>query len=218
MSKKSTLVLLIGVMLICTGQFVFSQSVLPEHQFAAGKWDLKGNRLYQNDTEHGLAKINIKVPQSGRMRYRFNARFEGGLEDMHGGFGIHIFADSVYPRASWGSGNSYLLWLNFDANPVLDEIPRGLSAQVYRSYSHSYMELMKSVDLNRYGYILDNASMDAFLPIDIIVNGNTGEVRIKNPLSDSTYFTMDLRNTRPLRGSWIALRTNGMAASFGLME
>lgn len=218
MKKTITLVVLIGMMLLCTGQFVFSQSALPEHQFAAGNWDLRGNRLYQNDTEYGLAKVNIKVPQSGTMRYRFNARFEGGLEDMHGGFGIHIFADSVYPRASWGCGNSYLLWLNFDADPVSGDIPPGLSAQVYHSYSHSYMELMKSVDLNSYGYILDNASMDTVLPVDIIANGNTGEVRIKNPLNDSTYFTMNLKNTKPLKGSWIALRTNGMAASFGMME
>ncbi len=218
MIKKTTLVLLIGVLLLCTGQFVFSQSVLPEHRFAAGSWILRGNRLYQSDSEHGLAKANIKIPQSGSMRYRFNARFEGGMEDMHGGFGIHVFADSAYPGASWGCGNSYLLWLNFDADPVLKEIPRGLSAQVYRSYSHSYMELMKSVDLNRYGYILNNASADTMLPIDIIVNGNTGDVRIANPLNNDTYFTLNLGNKTPLRGSWIALRTNGMAASFGLME
>lgn len=216
--KKNTLILGIAVLFLCAGAAVFSQSILPEHQFAAGSWQMRGGRLYQNDAEHGLAKVNIKIPQTGTMRYRFNARFEGGMEDMHGGFGIHVFSDSVYPGASWGCGDSYLLWLNFDANPISSSIPRGLSAQVYKSYSHTYMELVKSVDLNDFAGILQNASPDTKLPIDIVINGRTGDVRIGNPLKSGSYFTYNLRNNKPLSGSWIALRTNGMAASFGLVD
>ncbi len=218
MTKKTTLALCVCVLFVCTGQAVFSQTQLPEHQFAVGEWKLMGGRLYQNDEEHGLAKANIKISQERIMRYRFNARFEGGMEDMHGGFGIHVFADSVTPRISWGCGQSYLLWLNFDANPISDDIPRGLSAQVYKSYSHSYMELLASVDLNEYITIVENATPDTVLPIDIIVNGNTGEVRVANPLRAHSYFRFYLGNEKRLQGNWIALRTNGLAASFGLPD
>lgn len=218
MLKKITLTVLVIGMLFFSGQFLFSEIQLPEYEFAAGNWELIGERLYQNDTQHGLAKVNIKVPQKGTMRYRFNAQFEGGMEDMHGGFGIHIFADSSYPAMSWGCGKSYLLWLNYDADPILEEIPRGLSAQVYKSYSHSYMELVKNFNLNEYRYIIENFSPNTKLPIDIIVNGKSGEVRIQNPLNENYYFTLDLENAAPMQGHWVALRTNSMAASFGLMD
>lgn len=218
MSKKIAFLLISAIVLFTAGTSVYSETVLPEHQFAVGNWKIAGNRLYQYDAEQGLAKANIKIPQERTMRYRFNVRFEGGMEDMHGGFGIHVFADSATSRASWGCGKSYLLWLNFDADPVLQEIPRGLSAQVYKSYSHSYMELVENVDLNKYAYILENASVDTVLPIDIVVNGVTGEVRVANPLQENYYFVLNLGNTSSLKGNWIALRTNGMAASFGLPD
>ena len=158
----------------------------------------------------------IKMPQRGVMTYSFNVRFEGGMEDLHGGFGIHVFANSVFPRKSWGTGNSYLLWLNYDAYPISKDIPRGLSVQVYKSVSHSRMHLIKSLDLNAYAYLIENAGPDTLLPVTLIVNGNTGIVRIANPLDPASFFVLDLDTDRILRGDWIALRTNGMAASFGL--
>jgi hypothetical protein len=112
---------------------LFAQVNLPEHRFVSGSWSISGQRLYQNDANARLAKVNIRAPQSGPMLYEFAARYESGAEDGHGGFGLHIFGDKALNAASWGSGNSYLLWLNYDEKPIdKRNIPAGLSAQVYR--------------------------------------------------------------------------------------
>ena len=214
MTKKIFLSVLI-IFAFAGLQSLIADGHLPYHHFAEGKWELKGDRLYQKDTNAGLAKVNIKIPQQGAMKYQFNVRFEGGLRDLHGGFGIHIFADSAYPKKSWGCGESYLLWLNYDAKPMNRSIPKGLSAQVYRSVEHYRMRLVQTIDLNRYAHIIENARPDTLLPINIIVNGRTGKVRIENPLESGKFLVFTLPIDKPLSGNWIALRTNGMAASFG---
>ncbi len=77
--------------LFMLGTLLFSQVNLPaEHQFVSGNWVMIGNRLYQNDAGSRLAKINIAVPQEDIMIYEFDARYEGGAEDGHGGFGLHL--------------------------------------------------------------------------------------------------------------------------------
>jgi len=196
---------------------VFAQLNLPEYYFASGSWSFMGDRLLQNDPKAPLAKVNIKVDQKGPMVYSFNARYEGGAEDGHGGFGLHLFADQAYPKASWGSGKSYLLWLNYDENPQNPKIPKGFSAQVYRSITNSYMELVESVDLNRYSYLFTPENLAQLIPIKIWMNGDTGEVRVYDP-TDPTYYYYFYINQKdvPIKGSWIALRTNGLTMSFGL--
>jgi hypothetical protein len=198
---------------------LFAQAQLPLYRFASGNWDLTETRLYQNDAKAPLAKVNIRIPQRGPMVYEFNARYEDGIEDGHGGFGLHIFADSVYDNASWGSGKSYLLWLNYDENPVSRDIPKGFSAQVYKSLSNSRMELVQSVNLNQYLPLLTTADLSNPVPFKIWVNGDTGEVRVYDPsdpdLANYFYFYVDSQDL-PLRGDWIALRTNGIKLSFGL--
>lgn len=189
--------------------------MLPEHQFAQGDWMLKGDRLYQSAENDPLAKVNIRVPQEGAMIYEFNVRYEGGAEDLHGGFGIHVFADQVHPRKSWGSGKSYLLWLNYDADPVSDSIPAGFSAQVYRSLSHSKMELVRSVDLNQWAYLLTSDNLDLKIPAKIYVDGDTGYVKVYSPVDPNYYFYFTLGNDDPMEGKWIALRSNSLALSFG---
>ncbi|MDR2095253.1 MAG: hypothetical protein LBP76_07010 [Treponema sp.] len=198
-----------------------------QYQFVSGTWRESGNRVYQNDAKAPLAKATIRAPQSGAMAYEFNVRYEGGVEDGHGGFGIHIYGDTVSNRASWGSGNSYLLWLNYDQNPTTPSarngnpknltIYKGLSGQVYKSYSNSYMELIESIDLD---WMLDLFSMDDLVnavPFKIEVNGNTGEVRVYDPMDpqlvDYYYFYID-KKFIPLKGNWVTVRTNGIALSF----
>jgi hypothetical protein len=196
-----------------------AQVQLPEHRFASGNWNFIGNRLYQNDVRAPLAKVNIRAPQSGPMIYEFNARYETGAEDGHGGFGLHIFADRIYNDASWGSGNSYLLWLNYDENPLTRDIPRGLSGQIYRSYTNSRMELVQSVDLNQYVNLLTAENLAIPVPFKIWADGATGEVRVYDPtdpnLADYYYFYLD-RSDTPISGDWVALRTNGMKLSFAM--
>jgi hypothetical protein len=198
--------------LLTVGAVLFAQVNLPEHRFAAGNWAVTGERLYQNDEKAPLAKMNVRVPQSSAMLYEFDARYEGGAEDGHGGFGLHIFADSAYNGASWGAGNSYLLWFNYDEKPAGKDIPRGFSAQVYRSYSNSRMDLVQTYDLNDYAA---QVNFDYPAHIKIIADGSTGTVHVYDPLDQSIYYELNLdKKDLPMKGNWVALRTNGLKLSF----
>jgi len=207
--------LILFLLVLGVGVSLFAQVQLPEHHFASGNWTFVGDRLYQNDANARLAKVNIRAPQSGPMIYEFNVRYEDGIQDGHGGFGIHLFADDVLHRASWGSGTSYLLWLNYDERPVTPRIPRGFSAQLYKSNSNSSMDLIESYDLNQYAYLLtwENCAMYP-VPAKIWVDGSTGEVRVYDPTLPTYYYYFYLP-TRNLRGNWVSLRTNGLKLSFG---
>jgi hypothetical protein len=203
------------------GASLFAEIQLPEHHFVAGDWSIKDDRVYQNDANARLAKVNIKIPQSGAILYEFNVRYESGAEDGQGGFGVHIFADKVYDGPSWGSGNSYLLWLNYDENPAGSSIPAGLSGQIYRSYSNSQMELLQSIDLNEFADLLTPENLAEAVSFKIWVNGETGEVRVYDPtdpyLSTYYHFTIDKKDL-PLTGDWVVVRTNGMTLSFALEQ
>ena len=118
------------------GTALFAQVQLPEHQFASGRWGLTGPRLYQNDANAPLAKMNLRAPQSGPMLYEFNVRYEDGLQNGHGGFGIHAYVDNAFNGPSWGAGRSILLWLNYDENPATRGFPQGFTAQIYRSLTN----------------------------------------------------------------------------------
>ncbi|MDR2730287.1 MAG: hypothetical protein LBB81_05250 [Treponema sp.] len=205
--------LVLFLLLLSAGVYLFAQVQLPEHYFASGSWRLSGDRLYQNDATARLAKTNLRIPQNGPMIYEFNVRYEGG---DWGGFGIHIFAEDIYHRASWGSGDSYLLWLNYDENPVTRGIPRGLSAQIYRSRSSSQMDLVESISLKEYEDILLD-SLSEEIPFTIWADGNTGEVRVYDPADSGQYyyFYMDKKDL-PMKGNWVSLRTNGLKLSFGM--
>lgn len=205
------------VLVIGTAAGLFAQQ-LPEHRFVSGTWNQQGDRYFQNDAKARLAKVNIRVPQSGPMLYDFNARYEDGADDGQGGFGIHLFADSVFNGPSWGCGKSYLLWLNYDEKPLKNSgIQPGLTGQVYRSLSNTKMELLYSVDLNQYAEYLTPENLSEAVPFKIWVNGDTGEVRVYDPtdpyLSTYFYFNIDKKDL-PLKGNWVALRTNGLKISF----
>jgi hypothetical protein len=210
------LVLLLAVITVSTA--VYAQIGLP-YSVGSGSWSMLGDRLYQNDANARLAKVNIPVPQEGPMVYEFNARYEAGGEDGHGGFGIHVFEDRAINGPSWGAGRSYLLWLNYDENPTNPRIPAGLSAQVYRSVSNSYMELVDSVDLNEAAEYVTEDDLNYAVPFRIMVDGSTGEVRVYDPtdpvLEAYYYFYINSREI-PLKGEWVSLRTNGVNLSFAL--
>ena len=207
--------LILLVLVLSLSLPLFAQ--VPEHQFAtgSGNWGFVGPRLNQNDANARLAKTNFRVPQSGPMIYEFNVRYIDGIEDGHGGFGIHVFADNVINRASWGSGNSWLFWLNYDENPLSRDIPRGFSAQIYRSTSQVNMELVESFDLNEFVDFLTYEIWSNPVSGRIWVNGDTGEVRVYDPTDLDFYFYFYLP-ARGLRGDWVSLRTNGLSLSFGM--
>ena len=210
---------IIFLVFICTAAALFAQVPLPEHQFAEGTWSFTGQRLFQNNERSGLAKMNLRAAQEGPMLYEFNVRYENGLEDGHGGFGLHIFMDSAYDGRSWGAGNSYLLWLNYDEDPISSDIPEGLSFQVYRSRTNSIMDLVESFDLNEHLPCIEWEDILNPVPVKIRADGDTGEIRVYDPsdpdLLDYYYFFLDSGDL-PLRGGWAALRTNGLSLSFGI--
>jgi hypothetical protein len=209
--------LVLVLTLVAAGAALYAQVNLPEHRFASGNWTVSGQRLYQNDPRAGLAKMNVRAPQNGAMLYEFDARYEGGAEDGHGGFGLHIFVDTPLNSASWGAGISYLLWLNYDERPIDKNIPRGLSGQIYRSYTNSRMELVQSFDLNRYADLLTDENLSYPVHFKIIADGNTGELRVYDPTvpDDTEYYVLNIdRRDLPLKGNWVSLRTNGMKLSF----
>jgi hypothetical protein len=208
--------LVLFLVVLAAAAALYAQDRLIEFSVGSGTWNESGGRLYQNDEGARLAKINIPAPQEGPMYYEFNARYETGGEDGHGGFGIHVFADRKIDTASWGAGQSYLLWLNYDENPLDAKIPVGLSAQIYRSYTNSYMELIDSIDMNEYVEDVYEEDLEYPVPFKILVDGSTGEVRVYDPRDPDLqdYFFYTIKDSNPLKGDWVALRTNGVRLSF----
>jgi hypothetical protein len=210
----------VGFLAICSAVSIAAQQI-PEYSVGYGNWVLnkEDGRLYQNNEETGLAKANFKVKQTGAMIYEFNFRYEGGIEDGLAGFGIHLFVDDITNRPSWGSGKSYLLWLNYDEKPADKRIPAGLSALIYRSNSKSSMTLEEAIDLNQYKYLLSEDNINSTLPIKIYMDPETGEVRMYDPFDEEGtlyYYLYEDPKLIVNNSGWITLRTSSMKASFGL--
>jgi len=182
--------------------------------FAEGDWAVRGDRLYQSNLKAGMARVDIPAPQAGIMVYNFNVRYQAGAEDMHAGFGIHIFVDKPAKGKAWGNGKSYLLWLNYDENAK--EITKGFSAQIYKSLTNSRMELLADIDLNQYAYLLTEDVLDMIIPVKMVVNGFNGDVKIYDPTDPTYVYKFNIGNTEPLTGQYISLRTNSMGISFGM--
>ena len=196
---------------------LFAQENLPEYRFTAGSWQEINGRLYQNDAKARLAKANIQIPRDPSQFYEFDVRYEAGVEDGQGGFGVHIFSDKIYNGPSWGSGDSYLFWLNYDEKPQTKSIPAGLSAQVYHSRSNTAMDLVTSVDLNEYVPLLTTETLSYPISFRFFIDAASGEVRVYDPAdgSGSSYYQFFLeKKDLPLKGNWVALRTNGIKLSF----
>lgn len=177
-----------------------------------GRWAAAGGRLFQRDTDEPLAKINFKADQYGVMEYTFDVRYEGGgLSDRMGGFGIQIFVDDAYNGKSWGNGESYLLWLNYDENPSYGG--SGFRAQVYKSTGNSKMEILKGYDVALNPRVLTVKNLDLVVPVKIQVDGRSGLVKVWDPSRPGTYVRFYLDDS-PGRGRYFSLRTNSLAASF----
>jgi hypothetical protein len=188
-------------------------SVTPSY----GSWVGINGRLYQNDVNNPLAKINFQIPQSGTMEYDFNVRYQGGgFTDRKGGFGIQIFVDKAFNGKSWGDGNSYLLWLNYDEHPTYGGA--GFRAQIYRSTSNVDMTLVPGYDIALNPSVLARGNVSQIVPVKIVVNGNTGGVKVYDPTKSTPYYYAFTLPTAPGSGGYVALRTNSLSVSFGGMK
>ncbi len=179
---------------------------------AYGEWKSSRGRLVQGDPNEALAKINFRAVQDGVMEYTFDVRYvDGGLVDRMGGFGLQVFVDDAHHGKSWGNGNSYLLWINYDENPSYGKA--GFRAQVYRSTGHSKMELLDGYDIGLNPRVLTAKNLDLVVPAKIQVDGKTGLVKVWDPSRPGTYVRFYLDGA-PGRGRYFSLRTNSLSVSF----
>jgi len=83
------------------------------------------------------------------------------------------------------------------------------------------MELINSMPLAGYERFLTKENLASPVTFRIIANGDTGEVRIYDPTDPDNrkyfYFFIDKKDL-PLKGSFVALRTNGIKLSFAQEE
>jgi len=193
---------------VLEAKFQYGMSTSGEY----GEWTVKNNRLFQMDAGERLAKVNFEAAQQGLMEYTFDVRYEtGGISDRMGGFGIQVFVDDAAKGKSWGNGESFLLWLNYDENPSYGKA--GFRAQVYRSIGHSEMELIDGYDIPLDTRVLTAANMELIIPVKIQIDGNTGLVKVWDPTRTGMYVKFYL-NEAPKKGNFVALRTNSLSVSF----
>ncbi len=178
-----------------------------------GDWGVRNKGLFQKDADAPRAKTWVRVFQDGSMNYEFIMKYEGGAEDGHGGVGIHILSDTMPVGKSWGMGDSWLLWLNYDTSPISSDIPEGLSAQVYKSSSDSDMELIDSISLRdieplavRYLY--------SEIPVKLTYVASLGRILIADPRGKTAGWYIDLPGGQNETGQYVAVRTNGVRISF----
>ncbi|MFP4483371.1 MAG: hypothetical protein ACOCYG_03345 [Spirochaetota bacterium] len=245
-----TLVLL----LVLSPLAVLAQNVVAEDSFSNmgswqaghGEWFIENGRLVQADTETGLARIDRRLPQRGTYQIDFIIRYrDGGYESrddlenlrLHGGFGVHVgVTDPPLGRATWGNGESYLLWLNLDTRAdTRRNSPEhyGFRAQVYESTDNSTMALWETSFAERYFgdsrmsidlvEALENYGVEVTLqdgqqylvrdiPVSIRVDTETGRIGVKDPTAPIRfYFDVD---PDILEGDYISLRTNSLGVEF----
>lgn len=191
---------------------------------ASGRWKADG-KLVQSDLAAGSAQIYRSAPQSGVYELEFTAQYkDGGYKDLrdavtgkyHAGFGLHIGIDKPAPSVSWGNGNSYLLWFNLDTRVPKNSEHYGLRAQVYKSVSHSRMNLMKDYNVEILPEDVVMANLDYLsydLPVRMVINTNDGEIRVYDPTVDNYYYYFTL-DPKILRGNYVAFRTNRVSIAF----
>ena len=78
------------------------------------------------------------------------------------------------------------------------------------------MELLDSISLREYEPYITREVLAQKIPVKLLVNGNTGEAWIYDPTDPTYRYAFQLPVTAPLKGRYVSLRTNSVAASFGL--
>ncbi len=218
-------IILVSILFLLLPFIAAAQTVLVEEGFtnsanwnaAAGDWKVRSGSFVQLDTKAGMARADRRVVQSGVMEYQFDVRYvDGGTQDYHGGFGIHIAVQNPAKAKAWGNGQSYLLWLNYDTRDVTKQkYPQhyGFRAQVYKSESSSRMQLLDRYNLSIPLELVKMDYLKMTFPVRLVVDTNTGLVKAYDP-TDSSYYYYFYLDPADLKGSYISFRTNGVSISF----
>ncbi len=136
---------------------------------AMGSWQVAGEKARQDDNQQLFAKLVLPAIQRDRItKYSFSAKSTGRGWT---GLGLHIYRDRSATHRGYGAGNSILVWVTYDPKNTGDTSTR---LQMYRSYSDTYMELIKSTvipesifESNAYEIIFNNVNDG----ITVMVNG-----------------------------------------------
>ncbi len=208
------------LLLLASPLLIWSQSVgIPGTYAAYGDWRMIDGRLAQLDTKAGMAMFHAPLPQSGVMQYEFDVQYIDGLQDMYGGFGVQLFIDNPSSHKAWGAGMSWLLWITYDPKAYGGT---GIYGQAYQSRSNVDMTLLHAGDAYplpaSYAQQLNwNVVQNARLPIKIVIDANSGMVKVYDPTRENYYYKFSLGE--PLgQGAYASLRTNSLAASFGSVK
>jgi hypothetical protein len=240
--KRLKVILSLTVLLLFLSGAIFAQTMQyggTEWTVSYGDWSMAAGNLAQRNAKTGLARIDIKLPQSGIMQYEFTVRYNaGGYKDMaalaagklHAGFGAHIGVDkAALGTMSWGNGRSYLLWLNLDTVVASNSKHYGFRAQVYKSTNNVTMDLMNelNVDIARAMEISLPRAIDMLsgylaydIPVKIVVNADNGEIKVYDPSIDPDVYGYEYAyvfklDPAMLKGNFVSLRTNNLSAVFG---
>ena len=240
--KLLKVILSLTVLLLFLSGALFAQTMQyggTEWTVSYGNWSMAAGSLIQKDTKTGLARIDIRLPQSGIMQYDFTVRYNaGGYSDMaalaagklHAGFGAHLGVDKAFlGKPSWGNGRSYLLWLNLDTAVPMNSKHYGIRAQVYKSTDNVNMDLMDAYNIDivkALGATLPWAinelskNLNVDIPIKIVINANTGEIKVYDPTIDPNrygyaYAYVFKLDPAMLKGNYVSIRTNSLSAVFG---
>lgn len=213
---KRTLWVLV-VLLLASPLLIGAQSIsIPGTIAAYGEWKMVDGRLAQLDTKAGMAMFHAPLPQAGVMQYEFDVKYVDGLQDGYGGFGVQLFVDKPSARKAWGAGKSWLLWVTYDPKAYGGT---GIFGQAYQSRSNVDMRLLHKGDAYQLpasyaAKIGAGALQTARLPVKIVIDSNTGTVKVYDPTRANYYYRFSLGG--PLgKGAYASLRTNSLAASFG---
>jgi hypothetical protein len=182
---------------------------------ASGTWEVRDGKLVQADSSENMAVLNIPCRQSGVMQYEFDLQYVDGFQDNYGGFGFHILVSDPTRGRAWGDGTSGLLWLTLDTRTY----GPGIFAQAYASTSPTKMELYpprpiaEGNEIRLPDQYVQPEYLAVTIPVKIVVDIPGGEIRLYDPLDMNTYYTFFV--SIPISsGSYFALRTNSLAATF----
>ena len=196
-----------------TDDFSFMGEWVP----SSGTWTIRDGKLVQSDAREKIAHISRIVKQRSVVSFSFDLSYLSGLEDLYGGFGLHLSVDRPTGLRSWGQNRSVLLWISCDGAAYGTD---DFYLQVYRSFSPSRMEFAGMTG-GEYPLPADflspralkAASADgASLRISCTIDGETGEGRLYSSLKPGWFVPFRI-DPLPQDGRYISLRTNSLSVA-----
>lgn len=168
-----------------------------------GAWQEVGGRLAQTDATAWLAGAFVPAGIMGKAEYSFDVSYIGGLEDNSIAFG------AIVPGFAMG-----LVWdpANLGGS--------GLHAQVYDDSGelHEYAGITYSFEIpaSVIAGITARTVMSTPLNVRIRIDSGNGNVWVKDPFDDVTWWTFTLGQSLEDKGhNWIGVGTSSASASFG---